>query len=212
MLGTIRRNTGCCSRRFRDHAELGEEPEDIEVPPTLDDLAVPEPEDVDTGHGHHTVRGRRAHELAPVGSRRRESLDDVIALGDQQVHLAVPVGERGAKHQRRIPKASGIASHALHGRIVGNEVISQVAVHGRRVTLREERLDEVVDDRLVLLCGVHEVIMRGTTDRRYPNFLGYHAEVVAQGEAGLAAEGARPGLASLAEHNGRRRGSRCRSP
>jgi hypothetical protein len=62
----------------------------VEATPALDDLAVPNPEDVDARQRAHGLRRRKSEDRTLLRARRREPLDDDVVL-DVEAQLAVPV-------------------------------------------------------------------------------------------------------------------------
>src|SRR5689334_10717801 len=78
--------------------KLAQEAEFVEAPPALHDAAVADTPDIDPGKGDGTAGRWHAENSALLRAAGGEVLDHQITLADQDVHLAVPVGEGGAEH------------------------------------------------------------------------------------------------------------------
>ncbi len=125
MTATIGRERASRPGRRGDHAELREEPEEVEISPPLDNLVVTEAKDIDARHGHRTVRGRRPEKFAAVRARCRETLDDVTAFRDEQVHVAAPVGESSPLVAAAARKSAASPLTPAIGGVVSDKVFGQ---------------------------------------------------------------------------------------
>jgi hypothetical protein len=70
-----------------------------------------------------------------------------VALADQDVHLAVPVGEGGTEHGPGRPHALPVGRDSVR-RIMADEPLGEVLVDGAEVTLGEQGVDELGHDLL----------------------------------------------------------------
>src|SRR5437016_4487423 len=114
--------------RWRE-PELLQQAELVEAAPAFDDLPVGDAEDVNPAKDDLASGGGLAHDRAAVGAAGYEVFCHEVALGDQLLDVAVPVG-KGA------PEDLTSHSHPLRpGRGAGE----------RRVVVHESRIDIPVD-------------------------------------------------------------------
>src|SRR6516164_4299443 len=152
--------------------EPAQEAEFVQAPPALHDAAVTEAPDIDPGKGDGTARRRHAENLALLRAASGEVLDHQVALADQDVHLAVPVGEGGAEHGSGRPHALPVGRDADR-RVMVDELLGQVLVDGAEVTPGEQGIDELGNGVLVLLNCVHDHSLRRAEGWEYPSNLGF---------------------------------------
>jgi hypothetical protein len=65
------------------------------------------------------------------------------------------------------------SSATAERRVVVDEVLGEVGVHGAEIPLGEQRVDEVLHDRLVALCRSHGSMLRRFAVASYPGWLGF---------------------------------------
>ena len=126
------------AERHRGAAQLGTA-ELVEATPTLDDLAVANPEDVDARQRDRSPTAAKSEARTLLRARRGEPLDDDVALGEQDVQVAVPVRERLRDNVPRRPHPSGQPTPQA---VVHHEVRRQVGVHGTEIAVGEQSVDE----------------------------------------------------------------------
>lgn len=73
--------------------ELLQQAELVQAPPSFDDFPVGDSEDVDPAEDDLASSGGLPHNGCAVGAVGGEVLGHEIALGDQPLHVAAPVGE-----------------------------------------------------------------------------------------------------------------------
>src|SRR5690242_8250679 len=73
--------------------ELAQQAEFVQAAPALHDAAVADAPDIDPGQGDGPAGRWHAEKRALLRAAGGEVLDHQITLADQDVHLAVPVGE-----------------------------------------------------------------------------------------------------------------------
>src|SRR6266567_3112436 len=165
-----------CGSGLRDKPELAHQPEFVQAAPALHDAAVAQAPDVDPRKAEGAVRRRHAEQLTLVRAAGREVLDDQIALADEDVHVAVPVGARGAEQRPGRPHALPVGRDADR-RVMVDEVLGEIRVDRGEVTLGEQGVDEGGDGVLVLADRVHDRSLRRSAAAGYPNYLGLPAPV-----------------------------------
>src|SRR6266567_890946 len=158
--------------RYRHQAKLAQQAEFVEAPPALYDAAIADAPDVDPGEADGTARSGHAENLALLRTARREVLDDQVALADEDVHVALPVGECGAEHRPGLAHSFPVGRHADR-RVMVDEILGEEFVDGTEVTLGEQGVDERGDGVLVLADSVHGRSLPPGDERRYPNNLGF---------------------------------------
>src|SRR6266699_4143502 len=175
-----------CGSGLRDKPELAHQPEFVQAAPALDDAAVAQAPDVDPRKAERAVRRRHAEQLTLVRAAGREVLDDQIALAVEDVHVAVPVGARGAEQRPGRPHALPVGRDADR-RVMVDEVLGEIRVDRGEVTLGEQGVDEEGDGVLVLADRVHDRSLRRSAAAGYPNYLGLPAPVTSLRRAPPAA-------------------------
>src|SRR5262249_22189321 len=154
-----------------DQPELAQQAELVEPPPALHDAAVADAPDVDPGKGDGMPGRRHAEQFVLMSAAVCEVLYHKVTLADQDVHLAVPVGEGGAEDGSGRPHALPAGRDADRG-IMVDELLGEVVVDGAEVTLGEQGVDELGNGVLVLLDSVHDHSLRRAENGEYPSNLG----------------------------------------
>jgi hypothetical protein len=156
-------------------SELSHQSNFVKSAPALDDLVVFDPEHLYAFEDYYFAGGRHAHQIAAVSAARGEALNDDVSLGDELLHFAVPIGERLAKHDGRLPHALWPVRSAWERWVVVDEPWVQVSFDGVQVPLREQLLDERVDKLLVSggSIGCHSQIVKPITGLCHPTKLGF---------------------------------------
>lgn len=190
-----------------DQIQLPEQSQVVETSPAFNDAISVDPEDVDSGEHDFLSRRRHAHELSAMGPPGSEPFDNDVPLGDQLLHLAVPIGYCLAEHCGRLAHALGSIWSTRERRIMVDERGSQVAIDGFEVALTEQFLDECLDELLVVgdAISCHGPQPQAGTGLRPSQELGVFGRA-SQRDTAWVAKGARPAV--QAEHDLVRR---CRS-
>ena len=155
--------------------ELVKQTELIKTPPAFDDLVVSDSEDVDTAQNDLASGGVLTHDRAAVSAAREEALHNEVALSNELVDLAPPVGKGTAKQLTHLSHAVRPVGGTGQRWIVVDEGRVEVAVDRTQITVGEQPGNESVDDLLVRFasCHVHQrgyLASRGTIPPKWECF------------------------------------------
>jgi hypothetical protein len=113
-----------------------------------------------------------------VGTAGREPLDDHVALRDELVDDAPPVGQRRPEHRRGPAHTLRPVGRPGERRVVVDEARIQIAVNGGEVACAEQLLNEGLDELLVargLIGGLsgHRPSVRQVRRPDHPRKVGF---------------------------------------